>query len=125
MKVIVAGSRGFQKEEWIFDLLDNSPYEITQLVSGHAIGVDQIGETWAKHKGIPTVLFIPHYTIDTPRIAPLLRNNDMADYAEALIAVWDGESHGTKHMIDQMRKRGKPYKIYYTRSPKRSQGGTL
>lgn len=50
--------------------------------------------------------------------AGLKRNGRMADYGDALIAVWDGESPGTKNMIDQMRKRGKLYYIY-TYDPKR------
>lgn len=29
----------------------------------------------------------------------------MAEVADALIAFWDGESHGTKHMIDIMNNK--------------------
>lgn len=30
----------------------------------------------------------------------------MADRAEALVAIWDGQSRGTKHMIDTARAQG-------------------
>jgi hypothetical protein len=112
MKVIVAGSRGIHNEEMVIELLNKSPYKITEIVSGHAVGIDQIGEMWARSKGIQISLFTPHYDISNPRYAPLLRNIDMAHYADALIAIWDGESKGTQHMIDQMAKNGKPYHVY-------------
>ncbi|CAN5477579.1 hypothetical protein BH20ACI3_BH20ACI3_02060 [soil metagenome] len=34
-----------------------------------------------------------------------IRNEQMPDYAEALIAISDGQSRGTKNMIDQARRR--------------------
>jgi len=112
MKIIIAGSRGIHNEAMVINLLNKSPYEITEVVSGHAMGIDQIGEMWARSKGIPISIFSPHYNIDNPENAPLLRNIDMAHYADALIAIWDGQSNGTRHMIQQMTKNGKPYHIY-------------
>ena len=38
--------------------------------------------------------------------AGVLRNIDMAHYANALIAVWDGKSPGTMNMINVARRRG-------------------
>lgn len=34
------------------------------------------------------------------KAAGFKRNTEMAKYADALIAFWDGKSKGTKHMID-------------------------
>ena len=34
------------------------------------------------------------------------RNAYMAERIDALLAIWDGRSKGTKHMIDYCRKRG-------------------
>jgi hypothetical protein len=111
MKVIISGSRTINDKNYVYGVLNNSPYEITELVSGHATGVDILGEMWATEKGIPIKLFTPHYSIDNPRVAPLLRNTDMSIYADALIAVWDGSSKGTKHMIGEMVKAKKPYHV--------------
>ena len=44
------------------------------------------------------------------RGAGFRRNTEMAEHADALVAVWDGASRGTKHMIDTMRRLGK--KVY-------------
>ncbi len=112
MKVVVAGSRNIFDERIVVNILNESPYEITEVVSGHAMGIDQIGEMWAKSKGIRAAVFTPQYGEGNPRVAPLNRNKKMAQYADALIAIWDGQSRGTKHMIDQMKKLGKPYTVY-------------
>lgn len=36
----------------------------------------------------------------------------MADYADALIAIWDGESRGTANMIEEAEKRGLKVFVY-------------
>ena len=38
------------------------------------------------------------------------RNEQMADNADSLIALWDGRSRGTKHMIDIAHRKG--LKVY-------------
>jgi hypothetical protein len=111
MKVIVAGSRDIKNVTLVHEFIDRSPFEITELVCGGAAGVDRIGEQWAKNHKIPVKLFTPHYHVMNPLVAPLLRNVDMAKYADALLAVWKDESRGTKHMIDQMGKLGKPFAV--------------
>lgn len=111
MKIIVAGSRTFTDKEKVFAFLDKSKFEITEVVSGGANGVDKIGEEWAVSKGIPIKRFLPHYSIDNPKMAPLLRNVDMGNYADGLIAVWLNKSHGTEHMIKTMKKLGKKVEI--------------
>jgi hypothetical protein len=35
----------------------------------------------------------------------------MAEYADAAIIIWDGYSHGTRNMIENMIRRKKPYFI--------------
>jgi hypothetical protein len=111
MKVIVAGSRVIKDKELVYNFINQSPFKITELVSGGAAGVDKIGEQWAQDHNIPIKSFIPHYHDLNPIVAPLLRNTDMAKYADALVAVWKDRSNGTKHMIDQMIKHNKPYVV--------------
>lgn len=104
MKVVIAGSRSIQDEQLVFQAIEEAPFEITEVISGGAKGVDRIGEAWARKKNIPIRIMKP---IWTHKGAGLARNVDMAEAADALIAVYDGESKGTKHMIDTMRKKGK------------------
>lgn len=46
------------------------------------------------------------------RAAGSYRNAEMAEYADAAIILWDGESRGTLDMIDKMRRAGKPCEIW-------------
>lgn len=114
MKVIIAGSRGITRYSLVEKAVVASKFTITQVVSGGARGVDQLGIKWAKRNGVDfTVMRAAWIDRDGERNwnAGFERNERMADYADALIAVWDGFSGGTKHMMQCMGKRAKP--IYY------------
>lgn len=100
MKVIIAGSRGITDPCVVLDALLESGFEVTEVVSGAARGVDRLGELIATACQIPVALFEPDY-IMFGRNAPLKRNLEMAQYADALVAVWDGASSGTAHMISK------------------------
>lgn len=104
MKTIIAGSRWITDAAMVYRAIDLSGFNITEVVSGRQRGVDTIGEMWAAYWGIPVKPF-PAIWRDKDGNrdmgAGLKRNSAMARYAEALIAVWDGRSSGTKHMIDQ------------------------
>jgi hypothetical protein len=111
MKVVISGTRTIDDKKLVWDALENSKFEITELVSGGAIGVDRLGEEWARSKNIPIKVYKPHYAIENPKYAPLIRNADMAKYGDALIAVWKDESRGTAHMIKCMTDLKKPVEI--------------
>jgi len=111
MKVIIAGSReGFVARN-VFEAIEESKFKITEVVSGGARGVDRDGEYYAKLNNIPIKQFIPDWDKDK-KAAGHIRNRQMGDYADALIAVWDGKSLGTKGMIDYMIKLNKPLYVY-------------
>lgn len=79
--------------------------EITEIVSGGAYGVDRMGERYAEINGLRVRRFLPDWE-RYGKAAGAMRNMEMARYADALIAVWDGESTGTKHMIRMARDKG-------------------
>lgn len=64
-----------------------------------------MGEGWAKRKGIPVKRFPADWNQYGRRAGPL-RNREMARYADALIAIWDGKSRGTRSMIDEALREG-------------------
>ena len=108
MKVIVAGSRSITDIEFVFDTLDNINMEITEVVCGMAKGVDIIGKEWAETKGIPVKEF-PAAWGTYGRAAGPIRNGQMAAYADRAIVIYRPEiSKGSKNMIEQMKKCGKP-----------------
>jgi hypothetical protein len=115
MKVIIAGSRSVQNikylEEAIAKLLDLNPnfiLRITEVVSGTAVGADQLGEAWALRHNKP-VKKIPADWNKHGRSAGPIRNREMARYADMAIVLWDGYSHGAKNMVEEMRRMKKPY----------------
>ena len=106
MITIVAGSRDATQDN-VLDALERCPWllHITEVVSGCARGADTFGETWALSCGLP-VRRMPADWTRHGRRAGVMRNEDMAKVADALIAVWDGVSVGTRHMISVARARG-------------------
>lgn len=105
MKVIIAGSRQGCIWSELLKAVSESGFQITQVVSGCAKGIDLQGEMWAKVNNVSIARFPADW--DTHgKSAGYKRNAEMAAYADGLIALWDGESKGTKHMIDLAEKRG-------------------
>ncbi len=111
MKVIVAGSRkGFNIRD-VFQAIGLSNFHISELVSGNANGVDRLGENYAERNRIPLKVFKADWDKYKSK-AGFVRNVEMAKYADALIAIWDGTSTGTKHMIGVMKKLNKPTYVH-------------
>lgn len=105
MKTIIAGSRTCAEYSALLDAIGACPFSITEVVSGRAAGVDTLGEMYAKEHGLPLHLFPADWKSHGKR-AGYLRNTEMSKNAEALLAVWDGQSRGTKHMIEIAEKAG-------------------
>jgi YspA, cpYpsA-related SLOG family len=109
MKVIIAGSRdiGEKYKEQVFKQIEELPWNITEVVSGGARGIDSYGEEWAKKVGIPVKRFIPEWD-SLGKAAGYKRNVDMAAYADACFVFWDGISKGSSHMITIAKARNMP-----------------
>jgi YspA, cpYpsA-related SLOG family len=118
MKVVIAGSRKIH-EDYYKDLLiaiKNSGYEITEVVSGCAIGVDRMGERFARSMNIPVKPMPADWTRYGTSAGPI-RNKKMAEYADAAIILWDGESPGSKNMFENMKTLGKPVYLWFVQVP--------
>ena len=117
LRIIIAGSRDFND----YELLKKSAIEIitkktmlpdlTRIVSGGARGADTLGERFANEMGLEISRFIPDWD-GLGKRAGYVRNAEMAKFAVEddndgmLIAFWDGQSRGTKHMIDLAKRYG-------------------
>jgi hypothetical protein len=108
MKVIIAGSREITNYQVVLEAIAESGFEITEVVCGMARGIDLLGKRWADENGIPVKPFPAKWEKYGRTHAGRLRNTDMKYYADALIAIHDGESTGTKDMIGKMERAGKP-----------------
>jgi len=138
MKLIIAGSRSIDEARAYKEIAlligrdGPHPLEVSEIVSGHAPaskrllrpgpastyaerwssdvvvrGVDHVGEIYARRHSIQLRLFPAEWQTLGKR-AGMVRNSAMAEYADALLARWDGKSPGTRNMIETMRKLGKP-----------------
>lgn len=107
MKVAVIGSRGLT----VSDLGRYLPESTTEIVSGGARGVDSSAREYALSHRLKLMEFLPEYN-KYGRSAPLKRNITIIEYADLVLAFWDGKSHGTKFVIDNCKKMGVSVKIF-------------
>lgn len=109
-----------------------SGFDISEVISGGAKGIDTLAVEWAVENDIEVTVFeAAWHNLDHPDAiikttkwgqkydarAGLRRNELMAVHAEAVIAIWDGQSKGTKHMLKMARKRELPTFVYRTDIP--------
>lgn len=115
-RVIIAGSRGFTAFADLCAYCDKVLARKAQegqivVLSGHCQGPDLMGEEYARQRGY-VVEVHPADWKQYGKAAGPKRNKEMAAAAHALIAIWDGESRGTKNMIDEARAAGLPVRVY-------------
>ena len=113
MKVIIAGSRDLDINTWehmekLVDFaINNCGFNITQIITGCARGIDRIGaNTGAYLYGDDNVIGFPANWEKYGKSAGFIRNAEMAKRGDMLVAFWDGKSKGTKHMIDLAKRHG-------------------
>ena len=108
-KVIIAGSRGFSNYKLLKEKCNEylrekrKKYNII-IISGGARGADTLGEKYAQDEGFSLEVFPANWN-KFGKSAGFIRNEQMAEIADALIAFWDEKSHGTKHMIEIMENK--------------------
>ena len=107
MKVAVIGSRNLT----VANLEKYLPSGVTEIVSGGARGVDTSAREYARAHGLPCTEFLPEYG-KYGRAAPLKRNLQIIEYADLVLAFWDGESRGTAYVIRKCREMNVPCKVY-------------
>ena len=116
-RVIIAGTRYFNDYAVLCAVCDRlladkvkQGFQIV-IVSGGCAGADMLGEAYAKERGYQ----VKRYPAQWERYgkkAGRIRNAEMANNADALIAYWNGESRGTRHMIETAREKGLAVRIH-------------
>lgn len=115
MRTIIAGSRTCCDYSELLQAVRECGWDITRVISGGARGVDRLGEQWAFEQGLP----LERYPVtsmmwrEEGRGAGMMRNARMAEHADALIALWDGTSPGTKGMIDIATRKGLRVHVHF------------
>lgn len=87
------------------------PQNTSTIISGGAEGIDTQAEKYASENNIPIIIFKPYYD-KFRRNAPLKRNEEIVNASDIVIAIWDGQSKGTKYTIDYAKKKGKEIQVY-------------
>lgn len=130
MIVAIVGSRSFRTEEnykCLTETLEPYKNKITAVISGGAKGADSLAYRWAKENNIDDINIFhakwndtegkPSYEIGYNqygsywKFAGHARNDLMAEECDCCIAFWDGESSGTRDMIQACKQKNKPVKI--------------
>ena len=115
MKVIIAGCRNFVGsigQRLVWNAINESGWsgDITEIVHGAAVGIDAASYVVCEEHW-PIKQFPADWNAHGKAAGPI-RNRQMAEYADALIAVWDGKSRGTANMIEEAKKRGLKVFVY-------------
>jgi predicted Rossmann fold nucleotide-binding protein DprA/Smf involved in DNA uptake len=114
MKIGVVGGRNFDNYDYFkkcMDQLISTINEEISFVSGGAKGADSMAEYYAKEIGVVCDVYKPDYS-KFGRAAPMVRNGDIVNNSDMIVAFWDGISGGTKNSIDRARKQNKQVIIY-------------
>jgi predicted Rossmann fold nucleotide-binding protein DprA/Smf involved in DNA uptake len=109
MKVAVIGSREITDQDLIFDVLKK--YQIKEVISGGARGVDSIAEKFTKLNAIPVTIFKPDWKKFGKAAGPI-RNRTIIDNADIVVAFWDKKSRETLDATKCAIKIGKTVNVY-------------
>ena len=116
-RIIVAGGRDFKDEKYLNDSLDSllTEYIDIEIVSDCTKVAAKLAEEYAKRLGLALKVF-PADWKRYGRAAGPIRNREMLSYImegnPVVAAFWDGQSKGTKNMIDQARKEDVECRIF-------------
>lgn len=116
MKLLVAGSRSIHDYNLVARAILESGFSADAIISGGAMGVDRLGELWARQNGVP----VERHLADWARYgksAGQIRNAEMATKADATVIIWDGKSPGTAGTLSFCNARGIPVHLVSATTP--------
>ena len=111
-RIAVVGSRSFKNYEFLKSILDAYIGIVLVIVSGGAAGADKLAERWAKDNGVPLKVFYPSWKRYGKAAGPI-RNQEIVDNCDFVIAFWDGKSRGTMDTLKKAVIAHKEVKIYW------------
>lgn len=123
MKIAIVGSRDFDDYKYLLNKMEEvvnmnllqlsyeGEFPMFSVVSGGARGADKLAERFAEEHGVPIEIFVPDWNRN-PKSAGILRNLQIIDASDIIVAFWDGKSTGTKHTIETAAKLGKDVYVF-------------
>ena len=113
MKLAISGSRGLSVD--LNEYIESLGLTISEIITGGAKGIDKCAEEYAIQHDIKLTIIRPDYKNYPYRAAPIIRNKEIVSKCDVLLAIWDGNSKGTKATIDFARKQNKTVIIFMVR----------
>ena len=110
MKLAISGSRGLSVN--LDEYIKKLDFEVTEIITGGAKGIDTCAEEYANKNNLKLTIIRPDYNKYPYRAAPIIRNKEIVSQCDALLAIWDGNSKGTKATINFAKKQNKPVIIF-------------
>jgi hypothetical protein len=114
MNVAIVGGRDFDDYEQFKSCVDGEKIKFKSIVTGGARGVDTLAERYAKEIGVPVKIYWPDWT-NYGKAAGPIRNKQIIEGADCVIAFWDEKSPGTRSSIKIAEDLGKPLTIFVYR----------
>lgn len=123
MKTAVIGSRTFDNYDQLKTILDNLSDKPAEIISGGANGADSLAERYAQENNLPLTIHLANWKAYGKAAGPI-RNKQLIEDCEQVVAIWDGQSKGTQHSIKVAQKLNRPTQlVIYAQSQKTSQWG--
>jgi hypothetical protein len=107
-KLGIVGSRNFSNYKLVCDTIGSTP--VSHIVSGGAKGADSMGVRYAQAHCIPYSVYPANWSKHGKK-AGYMRNRQIVENCDIVIAFWDGKSKGTKLTIDICKELHVPCKI--------------
>jgi hypothetical protein len=108
MKTAIVGSRTFRDYARLTMAMEGM--EVTTVISGGASGADTLAERWARDNQKPLLIIPADWALHGKK-AGMIRNAAIVQQADIVIALWDGQSPGTRATIRMAGKAGKPVRV--------------
>lgn len=113
MKLIIAGSRDFTADEYVFAVMRPifREHSIEEIICSSDRGIDVLAKLWADEHNIPVREF-PIERDKYGRPALRVRNEQMVAYGTDMLLFWDGKTPGIQHLLNISLKAGLPVRIH-------------
>lgn len=114
-RLAIIGSRTFDDYGKLAVTIHNHFYlvQITEIISGGAKGADSLAKKYARQYLNIKYTEFPAEWNKYGKSAGFIRNQQIIDNCDLLLAFWDGESRGTADTIEKAKKARKPTFIIY------------
>lgn len=119
MRIAIVGSRCIKDKDRVYPIvqrfLKDHTHGTVTIVSGGASGVDALAIEYAKSVGLDSIIFEPYHVLDRKvEFSPkyfFIRNKQIVDNCDKVLAIWDGKSGGTEHTIKYAYSHQKPIMV--------------